>query len=79
LSNLKLPFELNDLTSVYTNPSFQHLMKEHRDSLQKEVNILLRAEKFTQAYGELCKMDDVDKILDLVWQRMEKLKSNKEG
>lgn len=72
-------FELNDLVNVRNSAGFRNLLLEHKRELQKEVNLMVRSQRFTEAYGELCKLDDVDKIMGLVEKRINELQPKKEA
>lgn len=53
--------------------TYRKFLAEHVTYLQKEVNVLLRAQKFTEAYGKLTAMEDADKMLSLVTIRLSEL------
>jgi hypothetical protein len=72
-------FELNELLNVANSAGVRNLLREHKESLQKEVNLLLAKQEFTKAYGELCKLNDVDKIMSLVANRIAELQPKKEA
>ena len=72
-------FELNELLNVANSAGFRNLLRDHKDTLQKEVNLLLAKQEFTKAYGELCKLNDVDKIMNLVINRIAELQPKKEA
>ena len=71
-------FELNDLLTVLNSAGFRNLLDEHKKSLQKEVNLLLGQLKFTEAYGELCRLNDIDRIIGLIENRVNELKPKEE-
>lgn len=52
---------------------FKKLLKSHCEYLQKEVNDLLRTQKYTEAYGKLIALDDSNKILTLITIRISEL------
>lgn len=53
--------------------AYRGLVRDHRDYLQKQSNDFLRKKEFTDAFGALRAMDDVEKILTLVTIRISDL------
>ncbi len=78
MNNPAAPFELNDLISVYNSAGFRRLLEVHKAHLQEEVNNLIFDQRSMEAYGVVCRMRDVDKILGLVKNRIDELKPTKE-
>jgi hypothetical protein len=76
--NPTAPFELNELTSIYNSANFRRLLEIHKAHLQEEANNLLFDQRSMEAYGVICRMRDVDKILGLIKQRIDELKPAKE-
>lgn len=56
---------------------FRRFLVEHCTYLQKEANDLLRKKEFTDAYGKLIAMDDANKMLTLITQRLSALNKQK--
>lgn len=55
--------------------TYRRFLSEHIIYLQKQSNIALRNQKFTEAYGILIAMDDAEKMLSLVTIRLSDLNS----
>jgi hypothetical protein len=69
--------ELSELSTIFTSRGFRQLLLVHKEYLQKEVNRFVREQSLIQAYGVLCKFDDLEKIMELIEKRIVELK--KEG
>lgn len=52
---------------------YRNALREHVAYQQNQVNIKLREQKFTEAYGLLIAMDDAKKFLDSITSRMMQL------
>ena len=72
-------FELNELFSIQSSSAFRNLLIEHKETLQKQVNSLVREQRYTEAFSALGKFDDVDKIMLLISNRIKELQPKKEG
>ena len=62
--------------SIINSPdwvTYRRFLADHIIYLQKETNDLIRTQKFTEAYGKLCAMDDANKILSLVTIRLSEI------
>jgi hypothetical protein len=71
------PGELGELSTISVSrewKAYLSILKRHKEYLQGEVNKFVRAKDFTEAYGALSKMDDVDKQTELFYKRIEDLK-----
>jgi len=69
--------ELDNLTLLVNSEQwleYVKLLKQRKDFLQKEVNRYVREQKLVEAYGELSKLDDIDKTLQLVKSKLETLR-----
>ena len=56
---------------------FRKLLEEHKQALQKEVNICLRKHDDRRAGEALAKMDDCDKLIDLIKSKLKSLQEEK--
>lgn len=65
---------LSELNTIFTSRVFRQLLLVHKEYLQKEVNRFVREQNLIQAYGTLCKFDDLEKIMELVEKRITELK-----
>ena len=69
--------ELDNLTLLVNSEQwveYVKLLKQRKDFLQGEVNRFVREQKLIEAYGELCKFDDINKTLQLVKSKLETLR-----
>ena len=66
--------ELSELNTIFTSRAFRQLLLTHKEYLQKEVNRFVREQNIIQAYGALCKYDDIEKIMELIEKRITELK-----
>ena len=55
---------------------YRKFLVEHINYLQKDLNDLLRTQKFTEAYGKLCALDDANRMLSLVTIRLSEINKN---
>lgn len=69
--------EIGELQGIVSSKLLREVIGLHKDYLQEKINTFVRTQKFTEAYGELCKFDDVDKIIKLLELRIEELKKEK--
>jgi len=71
---------LDNLTILVTTKEWKEyvkILKDRQIYLQKEVNRFIRTQNLIEAYGMLCKLDDIDKTLQIVVQRLETLRKEK--
>ena len=71
--------EINELNSILGSRALQNLLVGHKEHLQKEVNQAVRDNNIMKAYGNTCRLDDVEKILSLIQLRISELKGEKNG
>jgi len=69
--------ERSELLTISTSRAFQRILYTHKIFLQEEVNKFVRSQNLIEAYSVVKKMDDLDKIMTLVNQRLEDLKKEK--
>lgn len=62
--------ELTELVGVSESEAFKELLNSRKAYLQSEVNKFIRQKEWTDAYGTLCKLDDVDKTMDMLKKRI---------
>jgi hypothetical protein len=66
--------ELSELSTIFNSKGFRQLLLTHKEYLQTQVNMFVREQNIIRAYGNLCKYDDIDKIIELVEKRIVDLK-----
>lgn len=69
--------EISELKSIIESRALGNLLIKRKDHLQNKVNINVRAGELMKAYGELSKLDDCNKLIDMMKLRIETL--NKEN
>ncbi len=72
--------EIDNWTQLITSGhwiEFVKLLRQRKDYLQKEVNTKVREQNLIEAYGMLCKFDDIDKTLEIVKDKVESLRKEK--
>ena len=65
--------ELGDLKIIASSRAFHKFLVERSVYLQKKVNTFVREQKFTEAYGELAKLDDIEKLVLVLNNRIKEL------
>lgn len=65
--------ELGELRSILSSQALRKRLQESRSFHQAKVNEHVRAKDLISAYGELCKLDYIDKFGSLVEKEYEKL------
>lgn len=65
--------EIGELKSVIDSEAFRNILIKHREHLQKQVNAWVRQQNIVNAFGELSKIDDIDKIFDLIELRIKEI------
>jgi|GEM_PF-6079252 len=66
--------QVKELLDVKQSVPFNILLKQHREYLKKQVLAFVREKKFDEAYGEVCKYDDIDAIFRMIDLRIKQLK-----
>lgn len=72
-----IPLEYNAWSEIIGSTSwavFIKMMKAHKSFLQTEVNRFVKSQNLIAAYAAVEKMDDVDKIIQLVSRRVDELR-----
>lgn len=65
--------EIGELRSIFTSKTFRRILQERKAHHQIKVNEFIRAKDLISAYGALCKMDDLDKLLDRIEMHLNEL------
>lgn len=65
---------IGELTSLLHSGAFYEVLAEHKASLQKEVNRFVKAQDLINAYAALKNLEEADKILLLMQNKLESLK-----
>lgn len=59
--------DLGDLKVILSSRIFRQKLNERKAHLQAKVNEHVRAQQWTEAYGAVCRLDDIDKL----WTRIQ--------
>jgi hypothetical protein len=51
------------------------ILHDHKQYLQSKVNEYVKAQDLFKAYGELCKMNDIDNVLGIVEKSVKEIES----
>lgn len=62
--------ELNELNTIVNSSALLRILNKHKVYLQGKVNSSVREQKWIEAYAYLGRMEDFDKILDLIKQEI---------
>lgn len=72
--------ELYELNSILNSKPFLSILDEHRRHIIKSLHEAVRDKNIIIAYGEICKLDNTDRILGLVKLRITEIeKGEKEN
>lgn len=66
--------KIGEITSLLHSGAFYEILAGHKQSLQREVNRFVKAQDLMNAYASLKALEDTDKILLLMQNRLEELK-----
>lgn len=66
--------EIAELTDILQSKALRQVLSDRKGYLQNEVNKYVRQQEWTEAFGALSKLDDLDKLMDIVTKRAEDLK-----
>ena len=66
--------ELSELTSISESQAFRRFLQERAVSLQEEVNKQVKARDIIEAYSALGKLRDIQKLMDMLKQRIFELR-----
>ena len=66
--------ELSELVYVSESLAFKEVLKERKEYLQGEVNKFVRGQLWTESFGALSKLDDIDKMMKMVNDKIFKLR-----
>lgn len=69
--------EIGELTALIRSRSLQRVLQERKIYLQIEVNRFVWAKDLISAYGELCKLKDIDKTMQAIEKRLKQMKEEK--
>lgn len=70
--------EARELRAIIGSQILHKILQRRKVFHQTKVNECLRALKFTEAYGSLCKLDDIDKFESILQTEFDKLTKEKE-
>lgn len=65
--------EIGELRTILRSQVLRRILQERKKYYQGKVNEYVRAQKFTEAYGALKALDDIDKFGDIMQTEYEKL------
>ena len=66
--------DIGELTAISKSSAFRRMLERRKVYLQNQVNEFVRSQNLIQAYGELCKLDDIDQLLKMIDKTIEDLK-----
>lgn len=66
--------DIGELTAIKSSSAFARLLEERKIYLQSQINRFVREQNLIQSYGELCKLEDIDKLMEMVNKTIEELK-----
>jgi len=69
---------LGDLKIIRNSSTFMSFLGERQKFLQKQVNMYIRDQKWTEAYGALAKHDDIDKMIERLDDVIKQLEEGQE-
>ncbi|GAF81027.1 unnamed protein product [marine sediment metagenome] len=70
-------FQIGELRTIISSQVLRRILSQRKGYLQTRVNMYVREQNLASAYGTLCKLDDVDKFVDIIQAEYEKLTKEK--
>lgn len=70
--------EISELKTILSSRTLRRILQQSKTYHQGKVNEYVRAQNLISAYGELCKLNYIDKLADLIQSEYEKLTKEKE-
>jgi len=68
--------EIAELNSIQGSRAYQNLLAKRKAHIQGEVNKAVRDQNLIKAYGELCKLDDINKTFKVIASRVKELEED---
>ena len=68
--------EIGEIKSILSSRALSKVLQTRKEYLQKKVNEFVRGQEWTKAYGELCKFDDIDQMMEILKMRLEELQKS---
>lgn len=65
---------IGELTSMLHSHAFYAILEEHKSYLQKEANKFIKAQDLTNAYAAVKSIEDTDKLVRLMQNKLDELK-----
>ena len=65
--------EKEELSIILNSKPFANIIDEHKNHILKDMKEAIRQQNILMAYGELMKLDDIDRIFGLVKLRLTEL------
>lgn len=69
--------DLGELKTIATSGAFRRFLAERKQYLQGQVNTFVREQKWTEAYGALMRLEDIDKLMSRLQQKIIELEKGK--
>jgi hypothetical protein len=66
--------DIGELQNIVNSSALRRVLNYRKEFHQKEVNRFVREQNLIQAYGSLCKYDDIDKFLEILQKKVNELK-----
>lgn len=66
-----------ELEAIKGSGVFKSIITEYKDRLQKEANSLIRQQRFTEAFGEVQKIDCLDTLFKHIDNKIEQIEKEK--
>ena len=66
--------DLSELNTIVNSPALRRIIAEHQELLQEKINKFVREQNIISAYGELCKLDDSNKLIKTITQKIAQIK-----
>lgn len=70
--------DLGELKTIATSGAFKRFLAERKQYLQGQVNTFVEEQKWTEAYGALMRLKDIDKLLKRLQQKISDLEKEQQ-
>jgi len=69
--------EVTELNAIVSSRAYRRVLEKHALHLQKEANRCIREQKWTEAFANVAKIDDLTQILKMVELELKEAKGGK--